>query len=70
MNMRHIGITVDEIDPGCFAWLLMEGTGQRDAREVATAQAPLPSYGDAWEAGYAVLQRRVEADPSLVPSPL
>ena len=70
MNLRQIAITVDEVDPGCFAWMLLESSGELEAREVAAANQPSPSYGDAWNAGYAVLRDRVHADPSLVPSPV
>jgi hypothetical protein len=72
MNKRQIAITVDEVDPGCFAWMLHESSDELDmeTREVAAAQSPSHTYGDAWNAGYAVLRDRVHADPSLVPSPM
>ncbi|CAN5745567.1 hypothetical protein BH11PSE7_BH11PSE7_27900 [soil metagenome] len=70
MNKRQIAITVDEVDPGCFAWMLLESSDELDTQEVATANSPSRTYGDAWNEGYAALRNRVHADPSLVPSPM
>jgi hypothetical protein len=56
-HLRHIALTVIEPDPGCFAWLLMESTGDAVVfdQEVQAGEETYPSYGQALQAGYDAL---------------
>jgi hypothetical protein len=56
-HLRHIALTVDEGDPGCFTWMLMESSGDPVVfdLEVAASKHPFPSYSEALRQGYDAL---------------
>ncbi|MGJ7523658.1 hypothetical protein ACSFA0_24500 [Variovorax sp. LT1P1] len=57
-HLRRISLSVDEPDPGCFYWLLMEST--EDAAiwaELQASEQRYDSYSAALRAGLAVLER-------------
>jgi alkanesulfonate monooxygenase SsuD/methylene tetrahydromethanopterin reductase-like flavin-dependent oxidoreductase (luciferase family) len=56
--LRALFLTVDEIEPGRFVWLIVEGgDGQGPAGSVASPERSFGTYGDALEAGVAELKR-------------
>jgi hypothetical protein len=56
-HLRHIALTVDEGDPGCFTWLLMESSGDAVVFDLAVAGSPhpFPRYSEALRQGYGAL---------------
>lgn len=67
-HLRPIALTVDETDPGCFTWILMESSGDAVVfdLEVAAAEAPFPTYDLALADGYQELLR-LARDPKIGP---
>lgn len=56
--LRALFLTVDEIEPGRFVWLIVEGGDHHTpAGSVAAPESTFGTYGDALEAGVAELKR-------------
>ncbi len=64
-HLRRLALTVDEGDPGCFTWLIMESTGDAVVfdQEVAHAEGPEPSYQEALRQGFHALNDYSIQDP-------
>lgn len=56
--LRSLFLTIDEIEPGRFIWLIVEsGTRDPGGNKVASARTSWGTYGDALEQGVAELKR-------------
>lgn len=55
--LRNISLSVDESDPGCFYWVLMESVEDSTIfKEVSVAQESSPTYEAALNAGVIALK--------------
>ena len=57
-DLRSIALTVDEGDPGCVTWVLIESHGDAAAfdGEVDHSEETYPTYGQALDAGTRALK--------------
>jgi hypothetical protein len=56
--LRALFLTVDEIEPGRFLWLIVESGNKRTPEgSVASSNKTFGTYGDALEAGFVELKR-------------
>ena len=59
--LRNISLSVDESDPGCFYWVLMESVEDSTIfMELSVAQESLPTYEAALDAGVVALKAMSE----------
>ena len=55
--LRNISLSVDESDPGCFYWVLMESVEDSTIfKELSVAQESSPTYETALNAGVIALK--------------
>ena len=55
--LRNISLSVDESDPGCFYWVLMESVEDSTIfKELSVAQESSPTYENALNAGVIALK--------------
>ena len=55
--LRPLFLTVDEIEPGRYLWLIVESGRQAAGAAVSSSQLTYGTYGDALDAGVAELKR-------------
>lgn len=57
--LRHIAVSVEEPEPGRFAWVLLEQDARRAWREMERATAGADTYQEAMAQGLQALEARV-----------